>query len=364
MSASTSEVVQELETALRDGSEERRNEILRRVTDLFIVRAGQYSKADTGLFDEVMGHLINHVERRALVELSVRLAKIKTAPSRTIGRLARNDAIEISGPVLAHSERLDDADLIEIASSKSQAHLATIARRPQIAEAVTEVLVDYGDAEVANEVARNAGARLSKLTMAKLVMRAEGDERLTGAISRRPDISRPMFRHLMMQATETVRQKLLAAASPGQRTLIQQVLDEISVQVCSVGRGTRNYSEAQRIVAGFSQDTDLTRSKIADFASSRRICELITALSVLSGLRVAQVQALFDAPSDFGLLALCRSVMLEWKAACAVVTARPARLDGEGAPVEELQEQFAAMSPRSAQQVIAFWQSRQGGQPA
>src|SRR5581483_5250655 len=103
------------------GSQQKRTSTLMRVTDLFINAADRYSEEETKLFDDVMKHLIKHVESRALMELSRRLGPVASAPSDVIGTLARHDEIEISGPVLATSERLSDADLVEIAGNKSQA---------------------------------------------------------------------------------------------------------------------------------------------------------------------------------------------------------------------------------------------------
>jgi uncharacterized protein (DUF2336 family) len=357
MQGSNVAIVRELESSLRDGSPDKRQEVLKRVTDLFVGAATDYSDEVTGLFDQVMGHLIHHVESRALVELSTRLAPLPNAPTRTVRRLARHDAIEVSGPLLSGSKRLDDAELIDIATTKSQAHLASIAQRPQINEAVTEVLVDHGNADVANAVASNTGAKISNLTMAKLVMRADGDDRLAGSIASRNDISRVMFRHLMAQATETVRARLLVAAPPNQRDVVQQVIDALAAQVGPRKRGEQEQDEARRIVAGFSQDTNLTRAKVASFAGGKRTAELLAALSVLSGLSVDEVSRLVDAPSTFGLMALCRSIMLDWRAANAIVAAR-VKDDQDRITVEEFHAQYDALSPAAAQQVIRHWQAR------
>lgn len=358
-STSAQDIVAELEAALRGGSDDRRNEILQRVTDLFLGDGTRYSDSDAGVFDEVMSHLISHVESRALVELSKRLAPVANAPLKTVRRLAGNDAIDISGPVLAQSVRLNDDDLIEIAKTKSQAHLATIARRPQVNEAVTEALVEYGDAEVATEVASNAGAAISNLTMAKLAMRAEGDERLTGAITRRSDVTRRMFRTLMAQATEMVRARLVASAKPAQRDVIQQVLDDLAKQVTRAGAPAFNYSEAQRDVAVLSQDAYMTRAKLMQYARGRYVTKMVVALSVLSGVPVEQVHVIMHGASDFGLLALCRSIMLDWKTACAVIDARPGRF-ADDPTAFEFEDQFKTLSPASAQQLIRHWQQRQG----
>lgn len=353
-------IIDEIEAALHSSSSEKRVATLMRVTDLFINDASKYAEKETKLFDDVMGHLINHVESRALVELSRRLAPIANAPVGTIQSLARNDAIEISGPVLTTSKRLSDADLIEIAKTKSQAHLAKIAVRPQLNEGVTEVLVDRGDADVANEVASNAGARFSNTSMAKLVVRADGDDRLTESISRRVDIPPRLFRPLLIQATEAVRLKLLTAAAPNQKETIRQILDEIFVQVGKDTLKPRNYAEAQRIIAELSQDTDLAKSKILEFADSNRVAEMIAALSVLSGVAVNQIDRLFRTSNELGLTVLCKSVALELDTAFAVIMACSGKTTSDDTRVyDDFHEHYEELSVSSAQRVIHFWQGRQ-----
>jgi uncharacterized protein (DUF2336 family) len=358
--ASKNPIINEIESALRAGSSEKRVATLMRVSDLFLNNASNYGEKETKLFDDVMGHLINHVESRALVELSRRLAPVANAPADTIRRLARHDAIEVAGPVLTGSERLSDHDLIDIAKTKSQAHLAKIAVRPQLNEGVTEVLVDHGDAHVANEVASNAGARFSKTSMAKLVMRADGDDRLTESISRRADISPALFRSLLIQATEAVRLKLLASAGADQKDTIRQVLDEISVQVGKNSPKPRNYAEAQRVVASFSQDTDLARSKILEFADANRVAEMIAALSILSGVPIDQIDRLFRTSNEFGLTVLCKAIGLELDTAFAVIMACDAKtISADTRFFDHFHEQYDDLSVASAQRVIRFWQGRQ-----
>src|ERR1051326_4815196 len=134
----------DLEDAVQRGSPERRAETLRRITDLFLGAADRFTGEQIALFDDVMGRLIDHIETQALAELSRRLGPMTNAPEQVLRRLAHNDAIAVAGPVLAQSPRLGDAELVDIAASKSQAHLLAIARRRALGEAVTEALVRRG----------------------------------------------------------------------------------------------------------------------------------------------------------------------------------------------------------------------------
>jgi uncharacterized protein (DUF2336 family) len=354
------QIIDELQTALQAGSSEKRVSTLTRITDLFINTASNYGENETQLFGDVMGHLINHVESRALIELSQRLALVANAPDAIVQSLARHDAIEISGPVLTACKRLSDDDLIEIAKTKSQAHLAKIAGRAQLNEAVTDVLVDHGDADVANKVAGNAGAQFSRIGMAKLVMRASGDDRLTESMSRRADIPPVLFRRTLSQATEAVRKRLLASAAPSYRDMIQKVLDDIAVQVGKHAARPRNYAEAQRAVAEFSQDTELAKSKLLFFASSNRVVETVAALSVLSGVPVDQIDELFSTANEFALMVLCKASVLDLDTAYAVNLAaigKPTSADTQD--FDDFRQQYYELSIPSAQRVIRFWQGRQ-----
>jgi len=348
-------IIEEVETSLRESSGERRIKILMRVTDLFVGHSQNLSEKETKVFDDVMGHLIKHVESRALVELSRRLAPLHNAPGDTVRSLARNDAIAVAEPILVNSSQLDDADLMEIAKTKGQPHLASIASRARLNESVTEVLVDRGSPYVAERVASNPGAQLSPLTMEKLVMRADGDENLTASMSRRADIPPAIFRNLMLQATDEVRSRLLANAPSEQKKLIENVIDDLSAQVGKRSSAPpRDYDAARRTVAAFSQDTDLVKRKILEFARMRNIAALVTALSVLSGIAIDQVETLFLAPGCFGLLVLCKSAMLDWNGLCAILMARP-----KGAVCEDLYRHYEELTSSSAQQLLRFWVGRQ-----
>ena len=75
---------------------------------------------------EVFGLLIEEIEIKARAELSNRLAPVSNAPVKVLRRLANDDDIAVAGPVLTLAPRLAEADLIDVASNKGQAHLHAI----------------------------------------------------------------------------------------------------------------------------------------------------------------------------------------------------------------------------------------------
>ena len=352
-------LIEELESAMVSGSVERRTEMMRRVTDLFINNNERLSGDQIRLFDDIIAHLISHIEKRAIAELSVRLAPIARGPVDTIRQLARDDEIRISGPVLAQSELLTDADLIEIAGSKSDAHLVRIAQRASLSEAVTDVLVERGDIDVANEVAANQGAHFSKAGLSKLVLLSDGNDRLTETMGLRADIPPDLFRQLMAHATEAVRERLVARAKPEAQETIKKVLADIGTQFGRRSTRQRDLAEAQRSILALGQDTEVIRSRLPALAEGHRIPELIAALSVLTGVAIEIVDRIVHAPSVYGTMVLCRAIALDWPAAHIVIRGRPGVGRSRVEDVEEAQEEYAKLSASSAQRLLRFWQIRQ-----
>src|SRR5712675_1903417 len=119
MSASPS-LIPELEEVIQNGTPERRAETLKRITAFFLDGASRFNDDHVRLFDEVFSKLIAEIESKARTELS--------------HRLAQDDDIAVAGPMLKQSRRLADTDLVDIAQTKSQAHLLAISGRAGIAE--------------------------------------------------------------------------------------------------------------------------------------------------------------------------------------------------------------------------------------
>src|SRR5215467_4113203 len=90
----------ELEDVVQHGSAEKRAETLRRITTLFLDGAPSFNAEHIALFDDVIGCLIEEIEAKALAELARRIAPVPNAPADVVSTLARNDSIDVAGPIL------------------------------------------------------------------------------------------------------------------------------------------------------------------------------------------------------------------------------------------------------------------------
>jgi uncharacterized protein (DUF2336 family) len=190
MTSAAQPLLIELDTVLTRAPPAWRNTTLRRLTDLFLIDAASYSDDQVAVFDDVISRLIEKSDRRTLIELSTRLARIQNAPCRVVGTLARHADILIAGPLLEKSNVLTDADLVEIADRERRDPnlLTMIAARPQLNEAVTDVLIRRGNAALVRKIIDRTDAPISESSFARMVTSVENDKELAAAIAKREDL--------------------------------------------------------------------------------------------------------------------------------------------------------------------------------
>jgi uncharacterized protein (DUF2336 family) len=354
--SATASLIPELEDVIENGSYARRAETFRRIANLFIERAHHFGEDHVALFDDVLSRLIVEIETRVRAELAERLSDVDNAPTELMRKFARDDDISIAGPVLSRSSRLDDADLVEIASSKGQDHLFAISGRQGIGEAVTDVLVRRGDTPVVHSVAENRSARISEYGFTELVSRAQGDGVLAEKIGARPDIPPHLFRDLLVRATAVVQQRLLVAAKPENQAAIQQVLANVSKEVAKKAPA-RDFSAAERTVRAMQKDGGLGETELAVFAQDKKFEETTVAVSILCNVPLDTAERLMGGNRLDPVLILCKSAGFGWPTARAMIMARP-HAKGWQEPLDAAFVNFEKLSPSTAQRVVRFWQVR------
>jgi uncharacterized protein (DUF2336 family) len=356
----TPALIRQLEESIRGGSPDQRVVTLRRVTDLFVHRAEQYDDEQVKLFDGVIGRLAAEIEKTALAELANRLAPVANAPQEIVRKLAKNDEISVAGALLTHSARLGEDDLVEIAGTKSEAHLLAICGREQIPAAVTDVLVERGGREVAHKVVANSGAMFSEAGFAKLVACAGDDVPLAEGVGGRVDVPPHLFRRLVTQATEQVQERLLAAARPEMRMAIRHVLSDISGKVAANPElASRSYSAARSYVQLLAQSGKLGPRVLVDLAKSGRFEETVAALAELAAVPIDIVDRVMHGDLAEPLLVLCRAKGFEWTTVRAVLLVRRNCRSLSPKELEQACQDYTTLSPSTAERVLRFWQVRQ-----
>ncbi|MCK1382938.1 DUF2336 domain-containing protein [Bradyrhizobium sp. 21] len=361
-SAKTSEnLLDELQAALSHGTVARRVETLRQVTELFVGNAVDYSDDHVRVFDDVFQCLIEQIETSARALLAERLAPIAAAPPKIIRTLALDEVIEISGPVLSKSERLDEATLIEIARTRGQAHLKAISLRRVLSEALTDVLVTRGDEDVVQATVGNPGAQLSEGSFTDLVTRAERDDDLATCIGLRPDLPRHHYLRLVAKASLTVRRKL-EAAHPELADDVSSAVQEAAQRV-RTATTTRQTEMARALVKSLHEDGRLTESQVATFAEQDKFDETNAGLAALAGVAVETAETMMIESRTEGVMILAKVAAMHWPSVRAIIAMREKLSGGSQTDMLTLRDAYEALRSSTAQQVLRFHRM-QGTTPA
>lgn len=352
-------LIDDLEETLAHGSVARRVETLQRVTDLFVTRATDYSEELIDVFDDVYEHLTREIETSAKAILARRLAPIPNAPPRTIRRLAFDDAIEVAGTVLTLSQRLSDDDLIDNVMTCSQDHMMAISRRKELSPAVTDALVEHGNANVVHSTASNPGASFSEIGYRRLVERADGDDRLTTCICRRNDIPRHHFLKLLARASGATRTKL-EALNPAAAREIAGAVEAAANEQQSASAATSSFTnEAAQRVALLHKRGELDESRLLTFIKADEFEAVSAALARMIDLPSSITELMLIEQRSEGIFVIAKALGLSWPTVAALLKMR-GRLNGsDNNDIAMSRASYERLRLNTAQQVLRFYRMRQ-----
>jgi uncharacterized protein (DUF2336 family) len=354
-------LIQELDNAVANGTPARRAQMLARITDIFVTGSVTYSTNQIELFDDVFVRIAAVIELSARAMLAKRLAKMPRAPSMISRVLASDDEIDVAGPVLEHSQKLDNETLVATAQTKSQKHLLAISRRSSLDEAVTDVLVERGDQPVVLSTASNPAARFSDKGYTTLVKRSAGDDELTTRVALRPDIPREHLLRLLVRASHAVQIKL-EAAHPSMAAMIQSVVAAAATMILdNAGTLSRNYAAARARIASLHSAGQLGENDVAAFAAANKFEETAVALAALCGLPIEAVDRAMVQDRPDAVLVMAKAIGMSWPTTKTILRLCAGARGISPGELEQCHCTFARLKPGTARQVIEFQRKRASG---
>jgi len=355
-------LLQELDDAVSRGSAESRLRALWHTTDLLI--AGTYTEDQIWTFGEVIGRLASEIEVAARTQLAKRLARIDNAPIKIINKLAFDDSIDVAGPILRYSERLDVRTLVDNVRAKSQSHLLAISKRNSIAIPVTDELVARGNRKVVSSVAANKGARFSNFGFLHMIKRSESDSILAEQLGLRKDIPRHLFQQLIAKASDDVKKKLARERPDIASQILSSVTDVTGALHSKFGPASKNYFTAKRVVARKHQYGNLAENSILEYARSRKVEETTVGLSLLCSLPVDVVErALIENNREMTLI-LAKALDFSWETAMSLLFLHAKDHRIAARDLDGMREEFIRLNTQTCRSVLEFYRSRKNAAAA
>jgi uncharacterized protein (DUF2336 family) len=354
----TASLIDELQHSLESGNDRHCLKVLQRVTDLFVSGSRHYSDRQIALFDDILMQLVAEIETSARAKLSQQLARLDNGPPSVIRTLAFDNAIEVAKPVLTHSRQLSDADLVEIAATRSQEFLYAISQRLNLSEAITDVLIERGNRRVVQATAGNVGARISPTGYNKLAFRARSDRMLALTIARRNDFPRLCFVKLVENASASVREKL-EAELPEAVAAIRHAVDDVAVAMRQQAReASQEYAHTVREARQRFGAKPATEAHVHAPAQSQQFDKTVVALAKLGRFPIDLVErALIDDGADMVVI-LARAANCSWLTTRELLLMHAAKRELTPDELSQAHERFERLSPLTARRVMDFHERR------
>ena len=348
------ELIVELEGAIKDGSSKRRLQMLQQVTHLFLFSASRLGERQIDVFDDVLLRLIEGAEPDTLAPLSMILCNQPSAPREVVRLLACHEVATVAAPILLKSEILSKDDLIEVADHRGQQHLLAISERETLDEALTDALLKRGDKAVYRALARNVGARFSDQGCLKLAVAAERDGDIANALRVRPSMPVKVLHELLAEATKAAQARRRNTAPLRTRETIRGGVESPSAGVSTNAPEPINYSEAKSSVLALSHAGKLGDRAVNRFAVHGQRTHLVAALSLLAEVAIEVIEPLLKESDCYGLVVACRASRLNWQTTLAVIESRSDAGRLTPKELEQGKELFEALSLSIAQRTIRF----------
>jgi uncharacterized protein (DUF2336 family) len=306
----------ELERLATDGSRERRDELLERVTDLFFLTSEQQSPAEKAVFGAVIKRIAYELEVKVRTRLAERLSEADCAPHELIVKLA-TDVIGVARPVLEKSPVLKDQDLIHIAGEHGQDHLHAISNRTELNSAVTDALVKRGNDFVLAQLAENHGAVMSSGGLKRLSERAGSSSELYSALEMRTDIPKETLAEIKGNIASRLKSELVSISSDISAEDVNEIVEERATEM--------NLQPADQMRYGITwgKKKGVTEKKLSSFARARKLAYTTRCLSLMCGISVSRVSDCILKDDISALAILCKSGNLKSSTFAALLQLRP-----------------------------------------
>lgn len=340
----------------KETSPDKRRELLREVTDLFLEAPEELNEREKDHFAAIIGKIAFELEMEVRKHLAEKLAAIDAAPHRLVSMLA-NDEIEVARPVLINSNVLNNADLLEMVKRHSQEYLLAISLRRKVDGEVVESLVERGDDKVLVSLARNKGAVISRDSMEAMVVRSKHNEALHAPLARRDDLPPDLMHEMFWFVSSALREHILSSTADLDEDQVDEMLEETRSWLDSEDQ-EELLSPAEKFVLRKERLNQLNAQLLTSLVRQGRIPEFVAAIARLAKIDLTMARRIvFDNNGEM-LAVVGKAIGIDQATFSDLVLLT----DVDGKRTESVRIALLGVYNRikieSAQRALRFWRTR------
>jgi uncharacterized protein (DUF2336 family) len=280
----------DVERLISDPSPESRAATMLRVGAAY----GDESLAETEreLALAIIQAILPEVELALRCQLSESLQHSTQLDRRLAVQLAK-DVIDVATPILTHSPVLTDADLIEIITGTSVAHIRAVTQRAVLSTEVTGAIIQHGDEAAILRIAANSNAAINADGFHRVLNRFPDHTRLNETMSLRPALPLAIVERLATVVTGKVLERLIQRyALPAQR--VSSILHHSREHFLLTSMGGHLAEELRDFADRLEENGLLSGSLVLRALAIGQFAFLLQALSVKSGIAIGNIRKLMS----------------------------------------------------------------------
>jgi uncharacterized protein (DUF2336 family) len=358
MSQTTSSL-QDLIDLAKEPSSDKRRELMRKLTDVFLDSAPDYSDAERDHFGAILGRVATDMDAAVRRQLAKQFANVPSAPHNLIQRLAADEEFSVAKDVLLKSTVLRDDDLIAIARHSAQDKLEVIAARHSVSEAVSEAIVEHGDDQVVVKLVANTGANLSRSTIRRVVERSETNELLQAPLVTRADVPPDMLQDMFSFVSSELRAKITEKLDNMPPEVIEKAFAAAAREFAGEVRQVKDADrKAMVYVAEMARRKLLNEALLHQLLRNKQVTEFIHAFARLAEIDVKTSGRIVNAGNTEGVAVVCRSMRFDRSTFAAIAFFLEERAADKQKGAHNILELYDKVTPEAAQRVMRFWRVR------
>lgn len=351
--------LQNLIDLAKEPSSEKRRELLRSLTEMFLDAAPIYTDAERSHFGAILSRVAADMDAAVRRQLARQFANVPSAPYDLIRNLATDEDFSVARDVLLKSTVLRDDDLIAIARHSAQDKLEVIAARHSVSEAVSEAIVEHGDDQVVVKLVQNTGAALSRSTIRRVVERSETSDVLQAPLITRADVPPDMLQDMFSFVSSELRTKITQKLDSLPPEVIEKAFAAAAREFAGEVRQVKDADrKAMVYVAEMARRKLLNEALLHQLLRNNQVTEFIHAFARLGEIDVKTAARIVNACNAEGVAVVCRATRFDRSTFAAIAFFLEERANDTQKGMHNILELYDKVTPEAAQRVMRFWRVR------
>lgn len=338
-----------------------REALIRKLADLVVLPAARISSNERSLVADIMLQALDSADEELRFDVARRVARVAEAPNALL-RMLLLDEPRIAEPIIRRTDPVPEALLIECAKSGNTAHREMIARRLDLTASLADVILEFGELEVAKLLLRREEFQLSPNAIDLLVSRSTSDPEAQALLLRRRELE-PAHGFMMFWWVSAENRKRILTRFALDRTIVQDAVQDLYPRVFR-GEGADPFVKEILIMLdrrhrprGVNGEPVSIDVVIKTLGAARKYPaqEIIHAASMIAGVSRELVARVLRDPGVEPFAVMCKSLGMPRSEFFSIVSRKDAENPLDPARAEAVLGIFDSMARDYARAVLRYW---------